>query len=89
MEARFNPNNTPIPVSPLVMGRSGLVNGNVAARASVSKTRRIPSASKPSGRVEIQPCNCRHDAGAVSNSMEAARLRTSVTRCANSSGSAA
>jgi len=56
-----------MPVS-AVVGRSGDVNGNAAARASVSNTRFIPSASNARGRPVIQPCNCRHVAGATSSS---------------------
>lgn len=52
--------------------RSAEARGNAAARAVVSRMRRIRSGSTPTGRVEIQPWWCRNVAGCTSSSTLAA-----------------
>ena len=50
---------------------SAEAKGNEAASASVSKLRRWPSASTPTGRVVVQPCSVRQVAGWASSSIDA------------------
>ena len=66
-------------------GRSGLVNGKLAASAAVSMVRRSSSWSVPAGRVVVQPCSERKVAGTVTSSREAASARTAWTSSASSS----
>ena len=60
----------------MVADSSAEAKGKTAARASVSKLRRWPRASTPTGRVEVQPCRVRQVAGWASSSIEAHTART-------------
>ena len=66
-------------------GRSGLVNGKLAASAAVSMVRRSSSWSVPAGSVVAQPCSDRKVAGTVTSSRDAASARTAWTSAARSS----
>ena len=66
-------------------GRSGEVNGKLAASAAVSMVRRSSSWSVPAGRVVAQPCSERKVAGTVTSSKDAASARTACVSAARSS----
>ena len=85
--AVLTPYSTPGSASGLAgsRGRSGLVNGKLAASAAVSMVRRSISWSVPAGRVVAHPCSERKVAGTVTSSSDAASARTAWTSAASSS----